>query len=111
AQGASGSGLPQLSALREIITPQPYDWTALGFPHYSGAMTYTSHFESPPEFSRFWLTARADQRDPFEVRVNGKSVGQACWQPWRVELTDAVKPGRNKVEIIVANTLINRIEG
>jgi hypothetical protein len=57
------------------------------------------------------LQASAEQHDPFEVRVNGQSVGQCCWKPWRIDLTEALRPGINEVELIVANTLINRIEG
>jgi hypothetical protein len=94
-----------------ITLPGPRDWTQLGFPHYSGTMTYAASFDLPREIQRVWLEASPDQIDPFEVRVNGRSLGNCCWHPWRLDLTPALRPGRNEVDILVANTLINRIEG
>jgi hypothetical protein len=102
---------PRIRPGGTITLSDPQDWTQLGFPHYSGEMAYAAQFELPKGMHRVGLEASPDQHDPFEVRVNGKSVGQCCWRPWRIDLTPALRPGRNEVEIIVANTLINRIEG
>lgn len=43
------------------------------------------------------------------VRVNGKSVGTLWTAPWRVEISDAVQQGENKIEIEVASTWKNRL--
>jgi hypothetical protein len=102
---------PRIHPARGLSLPEPEDWTRLGFPHYSGLMTYAARFEWSGGSARLWLEAGGDQHDPFEVRVNGTSVGVCCWHPWRVELTPALRVGMNEVEILVANTLINRIEG
>jgi hypothetical protein len=46
-----------------------------------------------------------------EVKVNGKSCG-VVWCPlWRVNVTDAVKPGENKLQIEIVNFWPNRIIG
>jgi hypothetical protein len=46
-----------------------------------------------------------------EVSVNGKPVGMVWAPPYRVDVTSALKPGLNKVEIKVTNEWTNRIVG
>lgn len=42
------------------------------------------------------------------VRVNGKSAGTQLWSPYRLEITELLKAGSNRLEIGVTNTLANR---
>jgi hypothetical protein len=42
-----------------------------------------------------------------EVRVNGKLVGVKVSPPWTLDITKLVKPGGNRVEVLVCNTLAN----
>ena len=44
-----------------------------------------------------------------QVRLNGKSLGVVWTAPWRVEITDVVKPTDNRLEIDVVNLWPNRI--
>jgi hypothetical protein len=47
-----------------------------------------------------------------EVSVNGKSVGGILWKPpFQADVTEAVKPGRNRIEIKVTNLWPHRIIG
>ena len=46
-----------------------------------------------------------------KVRVNGKDLGTVWTHPWTADLTGAVKPGENELEIQVANTWLNRLVG
>ncbi len=50
-------------------------------------------------------------RELAEVKVNGKSCGIVWCPPFRVDITSAVKPGENKLEIEVVNFWPNRIIG
>jgi len=43
-----------------------------------------------------------------EVKFNGKDLGILWKPPFRVDVTDAVKPGENKLEVKVVNLWINR---
>ena len=52
-----------------------------------------------------------DVKNLAEVVVNGKSLGVVWKHPFRVELTDAVKSGENKLEIKVVNLWVNRLIG
>ncbi len=42
-----------------------------------------------------------------EVHVNGRKAGVKVAPPWKVDITDFVKGGENRVEILVYNTLAN----
>jgi len=46
-----------------------------------------------------------------EVYLNGDSQGIVWKPPYRVEVTDAVKVGRNELVVEVANTWSNRLVG
>lgn len=46
-----------------------------------------------------------------EVRLNGHPCGVAWTAPWRVDVSDAVLPGENRLEIIVSTTWRNRLIG
>ncbi len=42
-----------------------------------------------------------------EVHINGQLAGIRVAPPWKVDVSEFVKPGENRVEIIVYNTLAN----
>ena len=46
-------------------------------------------------------------RSTAEVHVNGKKAGIRVAPPWTVDITDCVKAGENRIEILVYNTLAN----
>ncbi len=93
-------------------------WTARpepGIKYYSGTATYEKTFDLP----NFQLSTPNSQllldlgslRELAEVKVNGKSCGITWSPPFRVNITSAVKPGANKLEIEVVNFWPNRIIG
>ena len=45
------------------------------------------------------------------MRLNGNDLGVVWCAPWRVEITDVVRKGKNELEIDVANRWINRMRG
>jgi hypothetical protein len=44
-----------------------------------------------------------------EVTLNGKRLGVVWLPPFRIEISDAVRAGRNRLEIRVANLWANRL--
>jgi hypothetical protein len=86
-----------------------------GIQFYSGTATYEKEFNLPPSSianrqGPIYLDL-GDVRELAEVKVNGKNCGIVWCPPWRVDVTDAVKPGVNKLEVDVVNFWPNRIIG
>lgn len=52
-----------------------------------------------------------DVRDLVTVRVNGKTIGVIWHPPFVCDITSALKPGANTLELAVANTWHNRLVG
>lgn len=82
------------------------DWLDQGLEAYSGAIRYFATFqlESLPAAGRLILDL-GRVRGTAEVIVNGVSAGARVWSPYRFDVTEAVKPGKNDLEILVCSTL------
>jgi hypothetical protein len=83
-------------------------WAEQGYPFFSGVGRYRATFHAPRRFPegrlllRFGLVAEL-----VDVRLNGEAVGVRAWPPYDVEVTGKLRPGRNEVELHIANTLHN----
>jgi hypothetical protein len=106
-------GGPESAQFDQLVSwttrPEP------GIKFYSGTATYEKTFDLPPSAigkrqSPIFLNL-GNVRELAEVKVNGKSCGITWAPPFRVEVTGAVKPGANKLEIEVVNFWPNRIIG
>ena len=89
------------------------DWTAQGYPFFSGTGVYRTRLDVPAEYldgGRLYFEADCGE-DVLEVSVGGSEGRVAPWHPYRLDVTDLVRPGANDVEIRVTNTLINILEG
>jgi hypothetical protein len=85
-----------------------------GIKFYSGTATYRNSFGLPlalqGSHARIALNL-GEVKYVAQVRLNGKDLGALWTKPFRVEITDAVKPSGNIMEIDVANLWPNRIIG
>lgn len=91
------------------------DWTKhddFGIRHYSGTACYLKVFESPSisRGRRVWLDL-GKVNHIAEVLLNGINLGVVWTAPWRIEITSALKAGKNKLEIRVTNVWANRLIG
>ncbi|MDX9971518.1 MAG: glycosyl hydrolase [FCB group bacterium] len=83
-----------------------------GIRYYSGEATYTKTFDVPADALKQPLYLDLGQVEvSAAVKVNGKDVGIAWKQPYRVALGDAVKAGANTLEVRVVNLWPNRMIG
>ncbi|HWC32776.1 MAG TPA: hypothetical protein VG709_06570, partial [Actinomycetota bacterium] len=91
---------------------KPASWTDQGYPFYSGVGVYSTAVEVPPGFAagRVFLEAPAGD-DALEVVVNGRSAGVRLWPPYAAEVTGLLRDGDNEIELRVANTLANLLNG
>jgi hypothetical protein len=85
-----------------------------GIKYFSGTATYTKTITAPAQWftkdSELWLNL-GDVKNLAEVIVNGKSLGILWKQPFRINVSNAIKVGQNKVEIKVTNLWVNRLIG
>ena len=77
-------------------------WEELGTTGFSGPATYTMQFTAAkaPKGKRVFLEI-ADVHDYAKVTLNGKDVGACSWQPYRWDVTGALKKGANNLVIEV----------
>jgi hypothetical protein len=85
-----------------------------GVKYFSGTGVYTKTIQAPAG----WFQAGAklildlgDVKNIAEVTVNGKPLGTYWRPPFRVDVTSALKPGANTLEIKVINLWVNRLIG
>lgn len=107
-----GRGAPDKLTFPELIS-----WTEspnAGVKYFSGTATYTISLTAPTEWfeegARVYLDL-GEVKNLAEVVMNGLPVGTAWTRPFRVELTKALRRGRNLVEIKVTNLWPNRMIG
>jgi hypothetical protein len=89
------------------------DWSKHSDPgvkYFSGIATYRTQFDWQPRHSRLFLELGQVQVMA-GVRLNGLDLGPVWTAPFRVEVTAALKPGPNLLEIRVANLWPNRLIG
>lgn len=97
-----------ISALPKTI--KTGNWTKMGFPYYSGTGVYKKEIEVPEEYLEGKLFFEAEcGEDILELVINGKNV-VVPWHPYRTDVTDLLKRGKNMIEIKITNTLINMLE-
>jgi alpha-L-rhamnosidase len=89
---------------KQVTTPLK-SWEDLGTQSFAGPATYRKQFTSPaaPAGKRLFLEI-ADVRDYARVRLNGKEFEAHAWQPYRWDITSALKAGPNDLEIQVNAT-------
>lgn len=108
---------PDLGAPQSATFEQLTDWTDNvdeGIKYFSGTATYTKSIDVPATWLQRGVHLLLDLgsvKNLAEVSVNGKSLGIIWKQPFRVDMTSALKPGANTVEVKVTNGWANRIIG
>ena len=108
----AGRGAPATATFDHLAS-----WTGnadAGIRYFSGAGTYSHTLDvSKAQLGggRRVLLDLGDVRDLAEVRVNGTLVGTLWHPPYRIDVTDAVKAGPNRLEVKVVNPWANRLIG
>jgi hypothetical protein len=111
---------PQWGGPASAEFPDLIGWTKRseeGIKFYSGKATYRKTFDLK-EGSGFGVQGSGrlfldlgDVKHVAEVRLNGKKLGILWTAPWRVDITEAVQPAGNRLEIDVINLWANRVIG
>ena len=101
--------------IKPVIFKELIDWTASNEPaikNYSGTAIYrtTINVNTLPAATTFYLNLGM-VKVMAKVKVNGKDMGSVWTVPYKVDITNAIKRGKNKIEIEVVNTWVNRLIG
>jgi hypothetical protein len=96
--------MASLAPLNENIDP--------GIKYFSGVATYRTTFQmAGGAVSGPLVLDLGKVGDIAEVVVNGKSVGAPWKAPFQVDVSNAVRPGSNTLEVRVADLWVNRLIG
>lgn len=80
--------------------------------YFSGTATYSREFDLPAlPAGRVLSLDLGRVKEIAEVRLNGKDLGILWKPPFAVDITEAVRPGRNTLEVRVTNLWPNRLIG
>jgi hypothetical protein len=85
-----------------------------GVKYFSGTATYTKTIQAAAEWFATGARMMLDLgsvKNIAEVTVNGKSAGVLWTPPFQADVTGALKPGQNTLEIKVTNLWPNRLIG
>ncbi|HPO12637.1 MAG TPA: glycosyl hydrolase [Candidatus Hydrogenedentes bacterium] len=85
------------------------DWANVGvLEHYSGGAWYRKTVTLTDEQCRGRVMLNlGNVVATAEVHVNGTKAGLCLTPPWKMDISSFVKPGENRIEILVCNTLSN----
>lgn len=84
------------------------------FKFFSGMATYTHHIEVPSEIiskNQRNILDLGDVKVIAEIYVNDVRLGVLWKKPYRMDISDALKKGSNKITVRVANLWLNRLIG
>jgi hypothetical protein len=83
-------------------------WTASGLPYFSGSASYECVIDLPSPYIGKKLILDCGQVGVVaEAWVNDQPAGVRVWLPYSFDISRLVKPGRNKLRILVTNTMEN----
>ncbi|HOD82703.1 MAG: Glycosyl hydrolases family 2, sugar binding domain [Planctomycetes bacterium ADurb.Bin126] len=88
------------------------DWSKVGqMRHFSGGMWYRRTVKlSDAQVKGRVLLELGEVVATAEVRVNGKPAGVLVNKPFTADITEHVKPGDNRIEVLVYSTLSNHYQ-
>jgi beta-galactosidase/beta-glucuronidase len=108
---------PNLGAPQKITADNLTSWSDSsdeGVKYFSGKGTYAKTIDAPADWlaknAHIWLDL-GDVKNLAEVSVNGQPLGIVWKTPYRVDITSAVKSGKNSIEVRVTDAWVNRIIG
>lgn len=105
-------GAPSKTTFENLISYTAH--TDPGIKYFSGTATYTKSINIPANSFVKGAQLRLDLGDVknlAEVMLNRKSLGTVWNPPFSLDVTNAMKPGKNVLEIKVTNLWVNRLIG
>jgi hypothetical protein len=108
---------PRWGGPADILFDKLDDWSKRpeeGVKYYSGTATYVKTFNIPADWispSKSVELDLGELRDLAGVSVNGHDLGITWLPPFRLDISSAIKPGQNELQVKVTNQWANRLIG
>lgn len=103
---------PLTSPIRFVTGETPFkltSWTKTGLANFSGTAIYSKSFTLPADFGgKHIMLDLGKVSSVAEVYINDQPAGTLVWDPYRLDVTKLLKPGRNIITIVVTNTEANQ---
>jgi len=109
---APGMGAPDRTSFPDLKSWSEHSVPAIKY--FSGTATYRKCIDIPAGFlskSKRVILDLGAVSNLAVVKVNGIDFGVSWHAPFQFDITGALKPGQNKLEIFVTNTWANRLIG
>jgi hypothetical protein len=111
--GTEQRGITEPVRVQCVATPQSLgSWTEAYLDWYSGRAVYTREFALDEAYLADDLRLTLDLGRvcwSAEIWVNGELAGTRIWPPYRLDITDLLHPGKNRVVVVAANLLANQM--
>jgi hypothetical protein len=95
-----GSGLSETVGL---------GWNEQGHPFYAHGVVYAQTFNVAAAGARHVVSLPSWRGSVARVDVNGARAGYIAAPPWECDVTRQLKPGENRIEVLVFGTLKNTL--
>jgi hypothetical protein len=108
---------PNAGAPEQVTLEKLASWSEHSSPgvrYFSGTATYAKTIAIPspmPGANRHLVLDLGSVQVVAQVTLNGKDLGTLWKSPYRLDVTDTVKPGENTLEVKVTNLWVNRMIG
>jgi hypothetical protein len=106
---------PKWGGPEKIVFDRLGDWRNNenpGVRYYSGTAFYRQTFTSEKSIDGKQLYMDLGKvKNIARVKLNGKDLGIVWTSPWRVDISKAIKQGKNELTIEVVNLWVNRLIG
>jgi len=106
---------PEAGGPGDVSFAKLEDWSQhseKGIKYYSGTAVYQKTVVAPPLTAHTkWMLDLGKVEVMAEVKLNGKDLGILWKPPYQVDVTSALQPGENQLELKVVNLWINRLIG
>ncbi len=105
---------PKWGGSAQVEFPTLQDWskhTEPGIKYYSGTAVYTKQFDYKGTLSGSLFLDLGLVKNIAKVWLNGQDLGTIWTSPWQVDISGALKNGKNELKIEVTNLWGNRLIG
>lgn len=79
--------------------------------YFSGTASYKTTFTHTPDPTRAVVLDLGIVKNFADVMLNGQLIATLWKAPWRLDLTEFVRPGTNTLEVKITNLWVNRLIG